>query len=122
MSSGKKKKKSCLVHNRIFIQCHQRAYTETERADYRPVPLPTGSTDCICFATVGTNDPVTSALHIIVGESESLFEIPKNAFSVAAEVTAFDCLFVPGSNVHAYVAVTKQEVTSRVSTGRVFTR
>lgn len=27
-----------------------------------------GSTDCICFATVGTNDPVTSALHIIVGE------------------------------------------------------
>ncbi|KAG7233931.1 hypothetical protein INR49_006355, partial [Caranx melampygus] len=23
------------------------------------------STDCICFATVGTNDPVTSALHII---------------------------------------------------------
>lgn len=28
-----------------------------------------GSTDCICFATVGTNDPVTSALHIIVGQS-----------------------------------------------------
>lgn len=28
-----------------------------------------GSTDCICFATVGTNDPVTSALHIIVGGS-----------------------------------------------------
>lgn len=31
-----------------------------------------GSTDCICFATVGTNDPVTSALHIIVGESRDL--------------------------------------------------
>ncbi|XP_077373867.1 uncharacterized protein LOC144016521 isoform X1 [Festucalex cinctus] len=31
--------------------------------------IPAGSTDCICFATVGTNDPVTSALHIIVGQS-----------------------------------------------------
>ena len=29
---------------------------------------PTGSTDCVCFATVGVNDPVTSALHIIIGE------------------------------------------------------
>ncbi|XP_077957751.1 ceramide kinase isoform X2 [Gasterosteus aculeatus] len=29
--------------------------------------IPAGSTDCICFATVGTNDPVTSALHVIVG-------------------------------------------------------
>lgn len=26
-----------------------------------------GSTDCVCFATMGTNDPVTSALHIIIG-------------------------------------------------------
>lgn len=32
------------------------------------VSFPTGSTDCICFATVGTNDAVTSALHIILGE------------------------------------------------------
>lgn len=31
---------------------------------------PTGSTDCICFTTVGTSDAVTSALHIIVGEEE----------------------------------------------------
>ncbi|KAM7366994.1 hypothetical protein PAMP_014924 [Pampus punctatissimus] len=31
-----------------------------------------GSTDCICFATVGTNDPVTSALHIIVGDSQPM--------------------------------------------------
>ncbi|RXN00714.1 Ceramide kinase [Acipenser ruthenus] len=29
--------------------------------------IPAGSTDCICYATVGVNDPVTSALHIIVG-------------------------------------------------------
>ncbi|XP_037538985.1 ceramide kinase [Nematolebias whitei] len=30
------------------------------------------STDCICFATVGSNDPVTSALHIIVGDSQPM--------------------------------------------------
>uniref|UniRef100_A0A7N6AL69 DAGKc domain-containing protein n=1 Tax=Anabas testudineus TaxID=64144 RepID=A0A7N6AL69_ANATE len=34
--------------------------------------IPAGSTDCICFATVGTNDPVTSALHIIVGDSQPI--------------------------------------------------
>ncbi|KAK6301179.1 hypothetical protein J4Q44_G00292770 [Coregonus suidteri] len=31
-----------------------------------------GSTDCICYATVGINDPVTSALHIIVGDSQPM--------------------------------------------------
>uniref|UniRef100_A0A8D0HP51 Ceramide kinase n=1 Tax=Sphenodon punctatus TaxID=8508 RepID=A0A8D0HP51_SPHPU len=31
--------------------------------------IPAGSTDCICYATVGINDPVTSALHIIVGDT-----------------------------------------------------
>ncbi|CAL8360326.1 unnamed protein product [Lota lota] len=34
--------------------------------------IPAGSTDCICFATVGANDPVTSALHIIVGDSQPM--------------------------------------------------
>uniref|UniRef100_A0A8D0AT19 Ceramide kinase n=1 Tax=Sander lucioperca TaxID=283035 RepID=A0A8D0AT19_SANLU len=34
--------------------------------------IPAGSTDCICFATVGTNDPVTSTLHIIVGDSQPM--------------------------------------------------
>ncbi|XP_053718428.1 ceramide kinase isoform X1 [Synchiropus splendidus] len=34
--------------------------------------IPAGSTDCICFATVGTNDPVTSALHIIIGDSQPM--------------------------------------------------
>ncbi|XP_039995844.1 LOW QUALITY PROTEIN: ceramide kinase [Xiphias gladius] len=34
--------------------------------------IPVGSTDCICFATVGTNDPVTSTLHIIVGDSQPM--------------------------------------------------
>lgn len=33
----------------------------------------TGSTDCVCFATVGSNDPVTSALHIVVGKYSSLY-------------------------------------------------
>ncbi|KAL8164344.1 UNVERIFIED_CONTAM: hypothetical protein K2H54_049352, partial [Gekko kuhli] len=32
--------------------------------------IPAGSTDCVCFATVGINDPVTSALHIIIGDSQ----------------------------------------------------
>ncbi|XP_062990185.1 ceramide kinase [Elgaria multicarinata webbii] len=34
--------------------------------------IPAGSTDCICYATVGVNDPVTSALHIIVGDTQPL--------------------------------------------------
>ncbi|KAJ8791818.1 hypothetical protein J1605_020540 [Eschrichtius robustus] len=28
-----------------------------------------GSTDCVCYSTVGTNDAETSALHIVVGDS-----------------------------------------------------
>uniref|UniRef100_A0A8D0H331 DAGKc domain-containing protein n=1 Tax=Sphenodon punctatus TaxID=8508 RepID=A0A8D0H331_SPHPU len=31
--------------------------------------IPAGSTNCVCFATVGINDPVTSTLHIIIGIS-----------------------------------------------------
>nr|XP_020472641.1 ceramide kinase-like [Monopterus albus] len=43
----------------------------------QPCPLhigiiPAGSTDCVCYATVGVVDPVTSALHIIVGDSQPL--------------------------------------------------
>ncbi|XP_057685360.1 ceramide kinase family protein [Corythoichthys intestinalis] len=34
--------------------------------------IPAGSTDCICYATVGVTDPVTSALHIIIGDSQPL--------------------------------------------------
>ncbi|XP_077185859.1 ceramide kinase-like isoform X2 [Paroedura picta] len=34
--------------------------------------IPAGSTDCVCFATVGIADPVTSALHIIIGDSQPL--------------------------------------------------
>ncbi|XP_058164936.1 ceramide kinase [Dasypus novemcinctus] len=44
------------------------------RAALVPSPLrigiiPAGSTDCVCYSTVGTNDAETSALHIIVGDS-----------------------------------------------------
>ncbi|XP_001375028.1 ceramide kinase isoform X3 [Monodelphis domestica] len=34
--------------------------------------IPAGSTDCVCYATIGINDPVTSALHIIIGDSLSM--------------------------------------------------
>ncbi|MBN3322524.1 CERK1 kinase, partial [Atractosteus spatula] len=34
--------------------------------------IPAGSTDCVCFATVGVNDPITSALHIIIGDDQPL--------------------------------------------------
>ncbi|XP_078063058.1 ceramide kinase-like [Mustelus asterias] len=34
--------------------------------------IPAGSTDCVCYSTVGVCDPVTSALHIIIGDSQPL--------------------------------------------------
>ncbi|XP_016351382.1 ceramide kinase-like [Sinocyclocheilus anshuiensis] len=34
--------------------------------------IPAGSTDCVCFTTMGINDPVTSTLHIIIGDSQLL--------------------------------------------------
>ena len=34
--------------------------------------IPAGSTDAVVFGTTGFNDPVTSALQIIVGESLSI--------------------------------------------------
>uniref|UniRef100_UPI00398E5211 ceramide kinase isoform X2 n=1 Tax=Pristiophorus japonicus TaxID=55135 RepID=UPI00398E5211 len=40
--------------------------------DLRIGIIPAGSTDCICYATVGVNDPVTSALHIIIGDSQAI--------------------------------------------------
>ncbi|KAJ0012526.1 hypothetical protein NQD34_016860 [Periophthalmus magnuspinnatus] len=45
---------------------------ELARPSLRIGIIPAGSTDCICFSTVGTNDPVTSALHIIVGDSQPM--------------------------------------------------
>ncbi|KAM4572140.1 ceramide kinase [Fundulus diaphanus] len=34
--------------------------------------IPAGSTDCVCYATVGVIDPVTSALHVVIGDSQPL--------------------------------------------------
>ncbi|KAK2851358.1 hypothetical protein Q5P01_007634 [Channa striata] len=34
--------------------------------------IPAGSTDCVCYATVGVIDPLTSALHIVIGDSQPL--------------------------------------------------
>ena len=42
------------------------------RPDLRIGIIPAGSTDAIVFGTTGLNDPVTSALQIIVGESLSI--------------------------------------------------
>uniref|UniRef100_A0A3B5LDP9 Zgc:158263 n=1 Tax=Xiphophorus couchianus TaxID=32473 RepID=A0A3B5LDP9_9TELE len=34
--------------------------------------IPAGSTDCVCYTTVGVIDPVTSSLHIVIGDSQPL--------------------------------------------------
>lgn len=34
--------------------------------------IPAGSTDAVAYSTTGTNDPVTAALHIIIGDSVSI--------------------------------------------------
>ncbi|KAI5094134.1 ceramide kinase isoform X1 [Silurus meridionalis] len=52
---------------------------DQDRSDETLIPcglrigiIPAGSTDCVCYATVGSNDPVTSALHIVVGDSQPM--------------------------------------------------
>ncbi|XP_072097414.1 ceramide kinase [Mobula birostris] len=61
---GRTQKNACINQN------HPNA--ELVPCDLRIGIIPSGSTDCICYATVGTNDPVTSALHIIVGDSQPI--------------------------------------------------
>lgn len=39
------------------------------RPDLKIGIIPAGSTDAVVFGTTGLNDPITSALQIIVGES-----------------------------------------------------
>nr|XP_015208160.1 PREDICTED: ceramide kinase isoform X1 [Lepisosteus oculatus] len=48
------------------------AHEKLVQCNLRVGIIPAGSTDCICYATIGINDPVTSALHIIVGDSQAL--------------------------------------------------
>ncbi|KAG2460266.1 CERK1 kinase, partial [Polypterus senegalus] len=42
------------------------------QCNFRIGIVPAGSTDCVCYATMGINDPVTSALHVIVGDSQPM--------------------------------------------------
>ena len=42
------------------------------RPDLRIGIIPAGSTDAVVFGTTGLNDPVTSALQIVAGESLSI--------------------------------------------------
>ncbi|XP_048865277.1 ceramide kinase-like [Brienomyrus brachyistius] len=77
----------CVGGDGIFSEVLHGLLTRTQRdagvdqnsTEQNPAPctlrvgiIPAGSTDCICYASVGTNDPVTSALHIIVGDSHAL--------------------------------------------------
>ncbi|XP_021364917.1 ceramide kinase-like [Mizuhopecten yessoensis] len=50
-------------------QCKDQVPAST---DLRIGIIPAGSTDAVVYTTIGTNDPVTSALHIIVGDSIGL--------------------------------------------------
>lgn len=50
-------------------------YTGVTLVDHRPVCLLLNRVHCICFTRVGTSDAVTSALHIIVGESTTMRSI-----------------------------------------------
>lgn len=44
-------------------------YIKLVRPHLRIGAIPAGSTDALVFGTTGHNDPITSALQIIVGES-----------------------------------------------------
>ncbi|XP_068132422.1 ceramide kinase-like isoform X2 [Hyperolius riggenbachi] len=51
---------------------HNNPKVPLSRCNMRIGIIPAGSTDCVCFATVGISDPVTSALHIVLGDSQPL--------------------------------------------------
>ncbi|CAI5647443.1 unnamed protein product [Oreochromis niloticus] len=61
-----------ILHGLIGRTQQEAGLCETDPAvTLQPCPLhigiiPAGSTDCVCYATVGVIDPVTSALHIII--------------------------------------------------------
>ncbi|XP_020600434.1 ceramide kinase-like [Orbicella faveolata] len=67
------------VLNGLVIRAQQDAMLDSTSRDFQPVPLnipigiiPAGSTDAIAFCTTGNNDPITSALHIILGDIQPL--------------------------------------------------
>lgn len=54
-----------------------------EAVTHTLLTVPAGSTDCVCYATVGVIDPVTSALHVIIGEEGvSLDSVRRVSFRV----------------------------------------
>lgn len=62
------------VLNGLLIRAQRDARLDSMSHDFAPVPLnipigiiPAGSTDAVAFCTTGNNDPVTSALHVILG-------------------------------------------------------
>nr|XP_046252575.1 ceramide kinase family protein isoform X2 [Scatophagus argus]XP_046252576.1 ceramide kinase family protein isoform X2 [Scatophagus argus] len=67
-----------ILHGLIGRTQQEAGHCENDPAvTLQPCPLhigiiPAGSTDCVCYATVGVTDPVTSALHIIIGDSQPL--------------------------------------------------
>uniref|UniRef100_A0A3Q4H8N8 Zgc:158263 n=1 Tax=Neolamprologus brichardi TaxID=32507 RepID=A0A3Q4H8N8_NEOBR len=67
-----------VLHGLIGRTQQEAGLCETDPAvTLQPCPLhigiiPAGSTDCVCYATVGVIDPVSSALHIIIGDSQPL--------------------------------------------------
>ncbi|RMX53273.1 hypothetical protein pdam_00015268 [Pocillopora damicornis] len=67
------------VLNGLLIRAQQDAMLDSTSHNFQPVPLnipigiiPAGSTDAIAFCTTGNNDPITSALHIILGDLQPL--------------------------------------------------
>lgn len=67
------------VLNGLVTRAQHEAMLDSTSQDFHPVPLsipigiiPAGSTDAIAFCTTGNNDPVTSALHIILGDLQPL--------------------------------------------------
>ncbi|XP_061592198.1 ceramide kinase family protein [Cololabis saira] len=67
-----------ILHGVIGRTQQEAGFCENDPAvTLQPCPLhigiiPAGSTDCVCHATLGVIDPVTSALHIIIGDSQPL--------------------------------------------------
>ncbi|XP_058968829.2 ceramide kinase-like [Pocillopora verrucosa] len=67
------------VLNGLLFRAQQDAMLDSTSHNFQPVPLnipigiiPAGSTDAIAFCTTGNNDPITSALHIILGDLQPL--------------------------------------------------
>ena len=42
------------------------------RPDIRVGLIPAGSTDCVALCLHGNNDPVTAALHIVLGRDQTM--------------------------------------------------